>query len=113
MIILGIFTFKIFQAKNGVLSESLAKLKEENEALGEKLREAEEKAQMAKNAVKNIAIKFTHSRFLVGKDHPATRESSKVGGIISQSDCHIEGTTARCDNQQQQQWRAGNYTESA
>jgi hypothetical protein len=34
-------------------------VKEENGVLGEKLKEAEEKAQMAKNAVKNIEIKLT------------------------------------------------------
>jgi hypothetical protein len=44
----GNIHFKIinFQVRNRVLSESLANVKEENEALGEKLREAEEKAQM-------------------------------------------------------------------
>jgi hypothetical protein len=36
------------------------KMKEENEALGKKLKEAE---QMAKNEVKNIVIKFTHRDF--------------------------------------------------
>jgi hypothetical protein len=36
-----------------VLSESLAKVKEENVALGEKLKGSEQKAQMAKNKVKN------------------------------------------------------------
>jgi hypothetical protein len=40
-----------FKAKNRVLSE-------ENETLKEKLKDAEEKAQMAKNEVKNIPIKF-------------------------------------------------------
>jgi hypothetical protein len=42
-----------FQVKNDVPSESLAKVKEENGVLWEKLREAEEKAQLAKNEVKN------------------------------------------------------------
>jgi hypothetical protein len=39
-----------------VLSESLAKVKEEKEVLGEKLKEAEEKAQMAKNEVNKYII---------------------------------------------------------
>jgi hypothetical protein len=39
-------------------TEELDKMKQENEALREKLKKAEEKAQMAKNEVKNIPIKF-------------------------------------------------------
>jgi hypothetical protein len=57
MIISGIFNIIYFQAKNYELSESLAKVKEENKFLSEKLREAEEKAQMAKNEVKTY-IKY-------------------------------------------------------
>jgi hypothetical protein len=33
-------------------------MKEENVALGEKLKEAEQKAHMTKNEVKNIEVKF-------------------------------------------------------
>jgi predicted RNase H-like nuclease (RuvC/YqgF family) len=40
------------------LTEELDKVKEENEALGGKLKESERKAEMIKNEVKNIAIKL-------------------------------------------------------
>jgi hypothetical protein len=39
-----------------VLSESLTNVMEQNKALGEKLRETEQKAQMAKKEVKNIVV---------------------------------------------------------
>jgi outer membrane murein-binding lipoprotein Lpp len=45
------------------LKEDLDKTKAENKASVEKLREAEEKAQRAKNEVKNMAIKFTIRNF--------------------------------------------------
>jgi hypothetical protein len=40
-------------------AEELNKLKEENKALGEKLKEAEQKAQVAKNEVENRAKSFS------------------------------------------------------
>jgi hypothetical protein len=43
-----------------VLSENLTKVTRENAALGERVREAEEKAQMAKNEVKNIVIQIIY-----------------------------------------------------
>jgi hypothetical protein len=45
------------------LTKELDKVKEENGTLGEKLREAEENAQMAKIEVMNMAIKYIFIRF--------------------------------------------------
>jgi DNA-binding PadR family transcriptional regulator len=45
-------------AKGHQLAEELQKVREENIALGKKLEETEQKAQMAKNEVKNMARKF-------------------------------------------------------
>jgi hypothetical protein len=56
-----------FQAKIRVLSESLAKVTEENKALMEKLKEAEQKEQkeqMAKNEVKKIIAIYIKCREL-------------------------------------------------
>jgi hypothetical protein len=43
---------------NAKLAEELQKVKEENKALGKKLEETEQKAQMAKNEVKNMTRKL-------------------------------------------------------
>jgi hypothetical protein len=42
-------------AKMHLLAEELQKVKEENKALGKKLEETEQKAQMAQNEVKKMA----------------------------------------------------------
>jgi hypothetical protein len=42
-------------AKMHLLAEELQKVKEENGALGKKLEETQQKAQIAKNEVKNMA----------------------------------------------------------
>jgi predicted nuclease with TOPRIM domain len=60
-----------------VLSESLAKVTEEKEALGEKLKETEEKAQMAKNQVKNIPVKFTVLKIFSWKKSSSSRRIQK------------------------------------
>jgi hypothetical protein len=42
------------------MKEDFDKMREQNETLREKLREAGERAKMAKNEVKNIAIEFSY-----------------------------------------------------
>jgi hypothetical protein len=46
------------QTQMHLLAEELQKVKEENGALEKKLEESEEKAQMAKNEVKNMTRKL-------------------------------------------------------
>jgi hypothetical protein len=115
-------------------------VKEENKAWEAKLGEAEQKAQSAKNEVRNTYIMLRpeweigwapnannpkkknlekinlqskiNSSFLVEKDHP--NESSTKGGI-GQCHCHFGGTTNE-DNRlgsNGAEFEAGNFTELA
>jgi hypothetical protein len=79
ILISGIFTIN-FQAKNGVLSAvDLANANEENGALGEKLKEAEEKAQMLNNEVKN-----THIPIFIKRNRKLNRNR-----LIATGDCRF------------------------